>query len=250
MKMTKKYEGIIASMPQVHGWRWAFITFTIRTEGQYRESFDQLSGSLKDLWEKFLRRDNRGQNIKGNRKGVKVATGMVSCVEFGPLTGNVHVHCLYYGPYIPVGDTYLRPNGKRVEAWRRGGMSASSLEKEGATLIKKGLRSEWKARTGAFIVDIRSIRGGIKSGLRETIKYASKGGSMSLKDVKKQVDFERAMAGKRRIRSFGVLYDPEIEARLDDGTPWLECECGSREYITEDSVFRSSADDFDKRGLT
>jgi len=65
------------------------ITLTIRTNGDYEGAVRRAGKALPELW----------RNVLGGRK--RQDTGLLACFEFGPKTGNVHLHAIYWGPYVP-----------------------------------------------------------------------------------------------------------------------------------------------------
>lgn len=198
VRMSKKFEQIIACQSDRRGWRMKMITFTVPTRGDYEGAVKKINEAMVTIWETFLRRDGLGRPIKSKRKGVEVASGMISALEFGPKTGNVHVHCLYYGPWIDRDD----------------------------------LKNRWEKLTGAFIVDVRAAG---KGAVREVCKYFTKVGTAAVKDL---MNFEAVMKGKRRFKTYGVFYDPELEAMADDESmAGMPCpSCGERgEWVYEEN---------------
>ena len=238
-QMTMQYKKIMASTVRMQrGWRTKMITFTVPTKGDYAGAVARINKGMISIWENHLRRDAMGRKIKSKKKGVKVASGMISALEFGPKTGNVHVHCLYYGPYIPRGDVYQLPDGKRVESGRKGGPSSSDLQALGAKMIEKGLVSEWKDETGAYIVDVRPAD---KNSLNEVCKYLTKPSGVS---PAHHVEYERVVAGTRRFKTYGVYFNPEFEARADEkDMKGKECPtCETRGSLIFDENFNSYID--------
>lgn len=96
-------------------------------------------------------------------------TGAVVSVELGERNLSVHIHCLYYGGFIP----------------------------------RETLIAEWERLTGKWYVDIRKIRG--LKGIREVIKYITKG----LLDMsyERAFEIEKALKGQRRFITYGIFYN-------------------------------------------
>lgn len=207
--MFDQFNKVINSTTFRRGWRTKMITFTIPTNGDYEAGLKKINAAMVEIWEKQLRRDPAGMRITKNRKGVQVASGMMTALEFGPKTGNIHVHCLYFGPYIPRRNVYVLM-GRRIEMRRETQSEERDLVNQGAVLVTEGLKDAWERLTGAFIVDVRPAD---KNSLREVLKYFTKVGEVS---PAKLVEFGALMGKRRRIRTYGVFFDPQLEALADD----------------------------------
>lgn len=101
--------------------------------------------------------------------------GAVVSIELGEKNLSVHIHCLYYGGFIPR-----------------------------ETLIK-----EWKKHTGKWYVDIRKIRG--LKGIREVIKYIAKG--LFDMSYERAFEIEKALEGQRRFITYGLFYNTRFEKK-------------------------------------
>lgn len=103
--------------------------------------------------------------------------GAVVSIELGEKNLSIHIHCLYYGGFIP----------------------------------RKTLIKEWKKHTGKWYVDIRKIRG--QRGIKEVIKYITKG----LLDMsyKRAFEIEKALKGQRRFITYGIFYARVQEKKFE-----------------------------------
>lgn len=174
--------------------RLRMITLTIKTDGDHDGALSKIGEALPKLWRNLLARDRYSKKV---RKGSEVATGWVNSIEFGPKTLNVHVHGVYWGPFIR----------------------------------QKDLSEEWKRLTGSCVVDIRVAD---HKALREVIKYASDFSKISPEGV---VLVAESLEGKRRISTYGVFRGVESEALDDlykmIGIDHLCTRCGCNDWITE-----------------
>lgn len=115
---------------------------------------------------------------------------MVATVETSP-SGMVHVHILYWGPWVDKAD----------------------------------LEKYWEARTGAYVSDVRlvDVENGLEGAVRECTKYVIKG-----IDVEPHIAVEtlRLLKGQRRVRTYGCFYRlaPEIPHHSLEDCPM----CGER----------------------
>lgn len=167
-------------------WKLRLITLTTRrpaevTHAYIVDSYKQLLGGpgseglVRSVWRRRLK-------VEG--------AGVIAGCETGH-GGMVHVHLLYWGPWI--------------EAER--------------------LRSYWEARTGAYIVDVKLLVidrvKTLRAAVREVVQYP-----ITMHDNKRRPDGTRpllapqlaawtldAIHGQRRIRCYGVFY------KLEDGEP-------------------------------
>ena len=188
-KLHKKYKTI----QKIVGFRLRMITLTIKTDGQYRESIIKLGKSMTKLWNNYLFRGIKGlRRTKGNR----VLSGLVSSFEFGEESGNVHAHCLYYGPFID----------------------------------QEELSIKWKEITkDSMIVDIRLVTDEQK-GMIEVLKYVT---NLEKCEPSKLVQYYEALKGKRRIRTFGVFFGFDFKDKnFKPEKPACE-KCGGKEWINE-----------------
>ena len=171
------------SLPIKQFWLLKKITLTVKTDGKLREAYDKGWTAIPKLWRKYLQKyDDSGE----------VISGMVVSAEFGPKSGNVHFHILYFGPYLPQAD---------LSRW-------------------------WEELTGSFVVDIRrAIQPGETAldAIQECLKYPSKFFELSPELL---VDVHATMKGSRRIRTYGAFYG-RVRPR-----PPVPCpECGNTTWV-------------------
>lgn len=137
-------------------WSLKMITFSYGFEQytSYSAVISKITQAFTKIWRNILQ-----------QKGA----GAVVSIELGEKNLSIHLHCLYYGGFIPR-----------------------------ETLIK-----EWKKHTGKWYVDIRMIRG--LKGIREVIKYITKG----LLDMsyERAFEIEKALKGHRRFITYGIFYN-------------------------------------------
>jgi hypothetical protein len=156
-----------------------------------RDLIDDLS-----IWRKrrVLKDPHRQAVNKKGQKRQSDLTGLVSSFELGS-HGNVHVHCLYYGPF------------RRQEE-----MSAI-----------------WKTITGSFIVYVRPIENSEKA-IREITKYVVK---FSQFDEVRLVELHRLLEPYRRIRTYGAFLGMKGSQDIDSAC-WQCGEAGSLQIDEKD----------------
>lgn len=142
----------------VVGYRWRLITLTTNTNGQHQKAVELGLGAFTKLWRNMLK---------------KPYAAAIRSLEFGPDTGNVHIHVLYYGPYVGKAD----------------------------------LSVEWERLTGAPVVDIRQAGSGGGIGLRaaveEVLKYVTNFTKVADKGL--LVRCWKASKGRRLNQKYGLL---------------------------------------------
>jgi len=166
------------------GWRMRLITLTLRKPALVGESY--IRSSVRKL---LGHPGTQGAITTVWRSRLKVAgAGMIIGLEVAP-GGMVHVHCLYLGPWVDKGD----------------------------------LVSYWKAKTGAYIVDIKMVKPGesMRGAVREVTKYVTKGLASGEPDL--AVWALMALKGKRRIREYGTFLG--LQSDPDAETKPLRCPC-------------------------
>lgn len=156
-ELAAKMRARVESLEQRKGWRLRLLTLTIRTEGQedMERALDLMGRALPKFWRKVLKVDG---------------AGAMFAMEAGELKGNIHVHGLYWGPWVD----------------------------------QKELSSEWEKLTGGSkVVHVTLARG--KGAVAEVCKYVC---HPALR-VEIQAHLEKALQGKRRIRTYGCFYGCE-----------------------------------------
>ena len=156
--------------------RWRFITVTIRTNGRFWWAARQISAAFPRVYRKLFKAPG---------------TAAHRCTEFGSKTGNVHIHALYYGPYIP----------------------------------QRLLSKIWLEETGSFVCDIRAVdqsERGLNDAVAEVTKYMTKIAAVA---PDKLVEFEKALYKRHISQRYGLFRElnsskvkpdrvPAIAARL------------------------------------
>jgi len=136
-------------------WTFKMITFSYGFEQYtpYSIVINKVKEAFTKIWRDILQ-----------QKGA----GAVVSIELGEKNLSVHIHCLYYGGFIP----------------------------------REKLITAWKLHTGKWYVDIRKVRG--RKGIKEVIKYIAKG----LLDIsyKRAFEIEKALRGQRRFITYGIFY--------------------------------------------
>lgn len=191
-KLLKRYDGI----KKVFGWNLKFITLPVKTNGDFRKAVEKGGKCLTKLWNNYLFEGTKGR--RKYKKGNEVLSGLVAAFEFGPENGNLHIHCIYYGRYIP----------------------------------QKELSREWlKLTDDSYVVDVRAVKQDPRKGMIETIKYIT---DFNKVNAEKLVDYFEALKGKRRIRTFGVFYGINFKDKNKE-KPICEI-CGKSSWISEEGL--------------
>ena len=194
------YLKAIESRPR-HGFHLRYITLPIKTEGYSEES---LKNAIESIWVAFKKLWRNDLVAKG--AGAKVF------LEVGPKNGNIHLHVLFYGPWID----------------------------------QSKLSARWLKYTGtSSVVDIQDGRGKTQ----EIVKYVCKGlknteGADT--DFLNDLVFNswRALHGKYRKMAYGIfrknvleawiehpVHVPPKEEPLESIGPCLVCKSDSLRYI-------------------
>jgi len=143
-------------------WTFKMITFSYGFEQYtpYSDVIRKVKQAFKKIYYDILQ-----------QKGA----GAVVNIELGEKNLSIHLHCLYYGGFIPR-----------------------------ETLIK-----EWKKYTGRWYVDIRKIRG--RKGIKEVIKYVTKG----LLDMsyERAFEIEKMLEGQRMFVTYGLFYNARFKKK-------------------------------------
>ena len=142
----------------VVGYQWRFITLTTKTNGNQKEAVALALSAFTKLWRNMLK---------------KPYVAGIRSLEFGPDTGNVHIHLLYYGPYVNQGD----------------------------------LSEAWGNLTGAPVVDVRLAiekHGSLKGAVAEVLKYMTN--YNKVQDKQLLIKCWKASKGRKLVQRYGLLY--------------------------------------------
>lgn len=164
-------------VPKVKGFRWRMLTLPLKNSGDAAADVRRLSEGFAKLWRSFLK-----------KPGAAAFRG----IEFGALAGNVHLHAVYYGPWIGQAE----------------------------------LSEKWHRLTGdSYVVDVRAIEGN-RRGISEVAKYAVK---LFAVPAPRAIEFWRAIRGKQTTQRYGALRGMRSDNPADEFE--IDCElCGGTEY--------------------
>jgi hypothetical protein len=149
------------------GWTLAQLDFTLLNTGLMPDA-------------EIIRAANRAVKRTMHRllRGVK-GWGFLWIDEFGFDNSNLHVHGIYYGPYLPIEE----------------------------------ISSVWtKESGGSYRVWITKIRKGFRPALWHHLGYVSKPPS---NDPRRLAEVEAAFHGVRKVHTLGAFYAPEFEDVTD-----------------------------------
>jgi hypothetical protein len=178
-KLQVELRDHVRGLKPISGYGWKLLTLPVKTDDKtYRAALAKAVEAFSQLNRMVLK---------------KPGSAAFRSVEFGPLDGNVHVHCLYYGPRIP----------------------------------KQRIADAWLKYTGdSYIVDIRAVRDkksgkileghnnvGLGDAIDECTKYVTK---MAAVEPAKLVEFWLAMRGRRMTQRYGGLLGMRTEKQLLD----------------------------------
>jgi hypothetical protein len=166
--------------PHRPNWRFSKIVFTTAIslfDGDIQEQIKDIYDHIREVLEIALRTHQTGRISFSD-------TGTLLSHEFGPNGLKLHVHALFYGPYL-----------RRDELIRL-----------------------WEKRTGYWNVSISGVGNGgrlddLPDAVAETIKYTAKFWKRTAKGEIVYVNPEvvpvlhKAIAGSRRVRSWGLFYN-------------------------------------------
>ena len=185
-RVYREILGIAKSLPITATHRLRMITLGYGTKKTMREGAEEAGKALTKIWRSNLRpRLNPGKlPARYGRAGV------FASIEFGAKNNSVHIHALYYGPWID----------------------------------REKLQKRWKKLTGSWYVDVRMCRGA--RGIREIIKYISKG--ITGNDYK-AYEIEKALTGTRRVITYGEFYNRKAKLNEEVYQFTCPC-CGSAQW--------------------
>ncbi|MBA7613772.1 hypothetical protein ES703_21028 [subsurface metagenome] len=163
-RIFREVWGVANKLPITNTHKLRLITLGYGTKKGMRGGMEEAKKALNKIWRSHLRpRLNPGETPR--KYGV---AGVFAAIEFGTKNNSVHIHLLYYGPYVN----------------------------------RQKFQKIWKRLTGSWYVDVRLCRGA--RGVREVVKYISKG---ITGNDHKAYEIEKALEGQRRIMSYGVFYN-------------------------------------------
>ena len=172
-----------------HGRGWKLLTLTTPAVNDLEARFDPeaLRTAVRTAVEVFLpfwRRTAWGRQVRDSGTRKKRARRDTSAVRVLEVArgGMVHVHSLVYGEYVPQADL--------AEAWRAALGVAHPV-----------------------VVDVRAVGADVASGIREALKYATKGEGAGRDQARHAAAVEYAMHNTRRVSILGALQ--KIQGRSD-----------------------------------
>ncbi len=185
-RIYREILAIAEKLPQTATHRLRLITLGYGTKKGMREGTKEAAKALTKLW----RTDLRPRLNPGQRPAKYGKAGVFASIEFGAKNNSVHIHLLYWGPWVD----------------------------------QKKLSNRWKDLTGSFYADVRACKG--SRGVREVVKYISKG--ITGNDYK-AYEIEKALHGTRRIITYGEFYD-RADKNLDEKYQFTCPCCGSADW--------------------
>lgn len=166
-RLRNRYEDRISKVmaATVPGWSLKHLTLTMRRDGDLAAQISVIHQATKKLIRHFwTSKDKRA--------------GAFATFEIGPKGGNVHVHCIVYGRYVP----------------------------------KQEVSDHWRKLTDNYVVDIGRIdpNRAVAEGIKYVTKFAKNDGDegrvawvLSAPDL---AALHFALKGKRRAWSWGAFY--------------------------------------------
>lgn len=165
----------------LHGRAWMLLTLTTPAREDEADRFhpDTLRQDVRlvrDAFPGFWRRTTWGGQVRdpeSRNKRARRDTSAVTAIEVAP-GGMVHMHVLVYGEFV----------------------------------LQKLLAEEWARAIGLdgpAVVDIRFVRGDVAGGIREALKYATKGEGSLREQARKAAAVEIALANVKRVTILGAL---------------------------------------------
>lgn len=202
-RLARAVASEMARVPSLGGYRWRFLTVSLKPGATHKESWDQIT-EIRSRVMGFLR---------GLCGGVNPSS--VAAIEFGE-KGHPHLHILYLGPWV-VRTTLqqkltLWTGGEVVQLPREEWVPEGRPTKRGKQRYRK-----WKAVGGSCMVDIREVKGGLSGGVREVLKYQTDifRGAGDVRDPAERVKVLGATRlavavavagkGKHRVQGYGLL---------------------------------------------
>ena len=156
LKDVHEHIKIISDKP-ILGYSWRVLTLPVKTDGKYRRAANTALKGFSALWRTLL---------KG---GKGLSTAAIVHLENGPKTGNVHLHCLYYGPWIDQAQ----------------------------------LSDRWAKLTGSPVVHVQRVHErNLRDAAREALKYMTKFTEI---DNAKLLDIWEANKGLNLLRRYGLF---------------------------------------------
>lgn len=192
--------------PHQKKWIWRMITLPVKNMHDPQHDLKRLGRSFAKLWRSFL--------------GKQPGTAAFRSIEFGALNGTVHMHVLYYGPWVS----------------------------------QRKLSARWLKLTGdSFVTDVRAIDDRKGKGVKEVAKYAVK---LFAVPPAKVIKFWREIRGKHCTQRYGALRGLRPKPQKDENGNriekefYLDCEmCGSIRYHYTAVDAAGNIKNLDKKGF-
>ncbi len=188
--LRRALERHVKTVKKVKGYSWKMLTLTVRTEpGRWESALRVCVDSFAKVWRMHLKAEG---------------AGAFRAVEFGPLNGNIHVHVLYYGPWVKMSEV--------APAWER--YTGGSYVCEVHAIKDK--------KTGKLAEDEYNM----EKAIAECAKYTTK---MSEVEADELVRFWASIRGSHTTQRYGVLRGISTEKQIFE-TPMCEV-CGCTEFF-------------------
>lgn len=175
------------------GFRLRLLTLTLRYDrrraldpARMRSDLELAWRGLAALWQAPTRGQAAAAPWRGLLHGESPWTGLAACAEIGA-RGGVHLHCLYWGPYI---DQF-------------------------------SLSEAWRLATGSCVVDVREVEAGSQRALRKSLCEITKYLVAPKASSKLTARAIEAWDGLRSWRSWGMFFGVESEPDSD----LMQCAC-------------------------
>lgn len=185
-RVYREILGIAKKLPITATHRLRMITLGYGTKEGMRGGLIECQKALKLLW----RSDLRPRLNPGHLPAKYGKAGVFASIEFGAKNNSVHIHALYYGPWVD----------------------------------REKLQERWKQLTGSWYVDIRACKGA--RGVREVVKYISKG---ITGNKYKAYQIEKSLHSTRRIMTYGEFRDRRSKLDKEEYQFVCPC-CGSHQW--------------------
>jgi len=154
-------------------YRWWLITLTKKTNGAHDQAVENVSKAFPKL----------------NRKHLKApGAAAIRSIEFGPKNGNVHIHCLYFGP--SVSENILR------ETWLE-------LTQDSYIVHVAEVGKDKKLDLDGTIAEVgKDKKLDLDGAIAEVTKYITKFTDSEPADI---VRYEKALKGRHALQRYGTF---------------------------------------------